>query len=305
MARFCFYCGRALANGEKCDCRTQDRSAGSSSGDAAGGSARAAESAGGSQSTGNRAAGNADRTGRSGKAKTGWQQGAYRAASGRPQRARPFNLNGASLRAMLYSLGQYIVRPVESVRLAAAETARQPVLLVLILQGAAGGLFLLASARQTIMQALLALNISTAQTSASFINSLFIFIQGFGISLAASLLVALLYHLAMRFLFHQPAGFLRLLAALSPAFLYSAIFLFAAFFTLAASIFNAAMLILVGFAIAALLHFLALRQISGMDDNRVLTLVIFVLVLFTGILAMLLNLSLPVLRILADQSVTI
>ena len=48
-----------------------------------------------------------------------------------------------------------------------------------------------------------------------------------------------------------------------------------------------------------------MRQISGMDDNRVLTLVILVLVLFTGILAMLLNLSLPVLRILADQSVTI
>ena len=234
MARFCFYCGRDLTNGEKCNCRTMIVPAGSCAGRKAAGAQR------------DRLPAARKRTARRPPRSAGAKHAAVRfpmairqlfqqsseipavSADGKPG-ARPAPLDsrtrptrrlstsaGPVFGLMLYRLGQYVSGLPKASARRPRKLTRQPVLLVLILQGAAGGLFLLAAARQTIMQALLSLNMSLVQTSTSFINSLFIFIQGFGISLAASLLVALLYHLAMRFLFHQPASFQRLLAALSP-----------------------------------------------------------------------------------------
>jgi hypothetical protein len=324
MARFCFYCGRALADGEKCNCRSDGRaertasqtagqpSGGRSSGSPAGAKAGAA---GGSTQSGNSATASRPRPAVSTfaeKARVFFQSvnpfaasGKSRAGNDQRRNARRTSLSWAGIRQTLRHLAQYLLRPAESARLAAQETERQPVLLVLTIQAMAGGFFLLAAARQSVMQALLSLNIASVQESVGFINGLFIFVQGFGVSLASSLLIVLLYHLALRYLFRQQTSFRQLLAALSPAFLYAAVFLLAALFALAASIFNAVMLLFVGFAIGAVLHFLALRKVAGLEEDRILTLVIFVLVLFTGIMAILLNLSLPVLRILVDQSVTI
>lgn len=327
MARFCFYCGRALADGEKCTCRSQDSQADSASSQATG---QATGQPAGGRSSGNPASATAGAAGGTASS-SGSRAARSPAAAGFAEKARRFfrtnnlfgteskqqhgnrqqstsrrvDLSWAGIRQTLRHLAQYLIRPADSVRLAAQETERQPVLLVLTIQSVAGGFFLLAAARQSVMQALLSLNISSVQGSVGFINGLFIFVQGFGVSLASSLLIVLLYHLALRYLFRQQSSFRQLLAALCPAFLYSAVFLLAALFALAASIFNAVMLIFVGFAIGAILHFLALRKVAGMAEDRVLTLVIFVLVLFTGIMAILLNLSLPVLRILVDQSVTI
>jgi hypothetical protein len=131
---------------------------------------------------------------------------------------------------------------------------------------------------------------------------LFIFLQGFGISLAASLLLTLIYQLSLRYLFRKPVGFRQLLSGLSPANLYFLLFMLAAVLALPASFLSALMMLMTGFAVAALAHYLALRQLSGFDDNRCLILTAFVLMLYTGIVAMMLNLSLPVLQALMNQS---
>lgn len=129
--------------------------------------------------------------------------------------------------------------------------------------------------------------------------------QGFGINLAGSLLLVLIYQLALRYLFKQPIGYMRLLAGLSPASLYFALFLLLSLLSLPASIFSAAMMVLTGFIVSALAQFLAIRQLSGFDDNRSFILVTFVILVFTGILALLLNLSLPALSALLGQSVIV
>jgi hypothetical protein len=311
MARFCFYCGRELTIGEKCACRS-----------AGGPASQAAEPETGHQSgkadqrhsqkaqpkarsarthAAAQAKGPAGRPAYS--AETGY--GTHASYAGYTSAARNFHINWKSFTALGRQLGQYLVRPGDSTRDAALGNTRQPILVVLLLQGICGGFFLLTIIRQSLLQALLSLSISALPQTGSFLGSLFVFVQGFGISLAASLLVTLLYQLSLRFLFRTPFTFQRLLTALCPSFLFISVFLFAAMITLNASIFNSGMLLLVGAAAAAMLHMLAIRQMTGMDDNRVLTLVIFVLIIYTGILALLFNLSLPVLRILIDQSVVV
>jgi hypothetical protein len=310
MARFCFYCGRELTIGEKCGCR----SAGSSTGQAAEPEAgqQAGKSDQYSQKTQQKAKNARTHAAAHGKGPT--RRAAYSAETGYgtdtsyagyTSAARSTHINWKGFMTLARQLGQYLMRPGDSAREAAMGTTRQPMLAVLLLQGICGGFFLLTVIRQSLLQALLSLSISALPQTGSFLGSLFVFVQGFGISLAASLLVTLLYQLSLRFLFRTPFTFQRLLTALCPSFLFISVFLFVAMITLNASIFNSGMLLLVGAAAAAMLHLLAIKQMTGMDDNRILTLVIFVLIIYTGILALLFNLSLPVLRILIDQSVVV
>ncbi len=324
MARFCFYCGRELSNGEKCNCRTtgspysQAKASGPQSSEAKAGAGPAASQPNGKQAQASKRKGSFKRFVQAFNpfSSTGAARQQSSSRPRQPKASRPIyqktkpkaagiHLNPQSIFLTLRQIGQYIIHPADSIRQAQTSGSRHSVLLILLLQGLCGGLFLLTATNQTFLRSLLALNIASASQSYNFLNSLFIFLQGFGISLAASLLLVLIYQLVLRYLFRQSVGFLQILISLSPSCLYFTLFMLAGLLALPASFFSALMMLLAGFAIGAIAQYLALRQMSGFDDNRSFMLITFVMLLYTGALAMLLNLSLPVIRALFDQSIVI
>lgn len=320
MARYCFYCGRELTTGEKCNCRT------TGSGSHGDGKTHTADTAGsGSSTSGQQTAGSGSGTARATAKKTSFFKRIFnpinpfasgpsaRSSASRPnqrpkaQKARPASQprQPVTVRSVLLGLqqfGAYLVRPADSVRSSLQKINRRFVLLILLLQSICGGLFLLVAASRPMVRALLALSNATASGSINFANGLFLFIQGFGIAITAVLLLALLYHLSLKYLYRHPVSFQDLLAVLSPATLYFTVFLLASLLTLSSSVFSALMLVVTGFAISAIAQYLAVREVGGTDDNRSFVLVTFVMLIYTSVLSLLLNLSLPMLMALLETS---
>jgi hypothetical protein len=65
------------------------------------------------------------------------------------------------------------------------------------------------------------------------------------------------------------------------------------------------MLLLASFAVSALVQHQAMRQILNQDENRSLSLVIFVQIVYAGVLALVLNMLLPFVRALLSQSAVV
>lgn len=317
MARYCFYCGRELTTGEKCNCRSPG------SGSHAAGKSQEAEKTGNTtkngktKSSGGRPKSAARKesffkrifnpinpfaTGKTERPSAGRQR-----QQARPQKARPVAqprqpITAGSVFLGLQQFAAYLTRPADSVRSSLQKTNRRFVVIILALQGFCGGLFLLVAASRPMVRALLSLSNATATGAINFANGLFLFIQGFGVAIVATLLLALLYNLTLKFLYRHPVSFQDLLAVLSPATLYSSVFLLAALMTLSSSVFSALMLVVAGFAISAIAQYLAVREVGGTDDNRSFVLVTFVLLIYTSVLSLLLNLSLPMLLVLLETS---
>ena len=344
MARYCFYCGRQLSAGEKCGCRNTGKTSQSQQTQTSQSTQQSQQNEqnrgsqqnrGGQQQKQQARPGHAEQA--SGQAKTAGRQprnlwrrlvaffnpfagptgrtaaaGRNKAGGSPRQTAQAANSRGKSgwpdrqaLTAALYQAGRYFVRPVERIRQTVQSGSRTAVLVILLLNGITGGFFLVLAAAQPHLQAVLSLNIAVVNNGTRFISQLFLFIQGFGISLAANLLLTLLYQLVLRYVFHQPAGFMRLLNSLSPAVFYSTLFLLGGMLTLMGSPFSALLMAAAGFALSALAQYLAMRQLTGFDENRSFILISFVLLIYAGVLSLLLNLSLPVLNALLDQSAVI
>lgn len=340
MARYCFYCGRQLNSGEKCGCRSagnggasaqQARSGPESQpeperADASqkGQSARQSSPFGGHLKPTNwlkrlitafnpwagTDAASAQRP--SGKTAfgTGSSAGRRKSASGprssaRHRQASPVRFDRHRLLSGLRAAGNYFVHPADQISQSVRAENRLASLLILALNGITGGLFLNMATRQPHLKVLFSLNTATAvgrQTPGTF---LFLFIQGFGINLAASLLLVLIYHLSLRYVFHRPTGYMKLLHSLCPSVLYFSVFVLSGLLTLNRSPFTALLMAVAGFAVAAVIQFLSLKQLTGLEDNRSLMLISFVLLVFSSILALMFNLSLPVLNALLDQTAII
>ena len=121
----------------------------------------------------------------------------------------------------------------------------------------------------------------------------------------SSLLLVLIYHLSLRYVFHRPTGYMKLLHSLCPSVLYFSVFVLSGLLTLNRSPFTALLMAVAGFAVAAVIQFLSLKQLTGLEDNRSLMLISFVMLVFSSILALMFNLSLPVLNALLDQTAII
>lgn len=218
---------------------------------------------------------------------------------------RPLRLDRHVLLSGLRAAGNYFVHPADQVSQSVRAENRLASVLILALYGITGGLFLNMATQQTHLKVLFSLNTASAVGRRSVATFLFLFIQGFGINLAASLLLVLIYHLSLRYLFHRPTGYVRLLHSLCPSILYFTVFVLSGLLSLNRSPFTALLMAVAGFAVAAVIQFLTLKQITGMEDNRNLILIGFVMLVFSSILALLFNLSLPVLNALLDQSAII
>lgn len=371
MARYCFYCGRELTTGEKCQCRTHGTAAGGSSqaGPEPAGPDRPAgnsdsqnpanrQTAGSGQAAKTAKAGDTARSGKTAKTtKTGKAGKAEKASasaraesrwSGRPAAnnaqtrvksggpgwfktwqsrfsqagqtsrsargtpwgqakssasGRRFDLAG--LLTSLMQITRYFNRPADTIRQAAQYANRRRTFLLLALQGVLGGAALLAASWQPQFSVILQLTIVSTRQAQPLVSGLFIFLQGLGITLVANLILILIDHLALRYLFRQPVDFIRLLSGQNPALLYFNLFLLSALLSLPVSLISSLLMLVAGFALAAIAHFLALRQITGFDENRTFTLIAFVMLVYSAFLATLFNLALPVLKNLLDQSVVL
>jgi hypothetical protein len=298
MARYCFYCGRELNTGEKCGCRTASQH----------------DQPDLSQHK------------TAPKKKISRQNSLFRRIirffnpfDGRNQGPRPHaRTTGAkapkqrqyqSFRLDRKAGGQvwrqmlgFMTRPADAILQADREGGALLSLTLLVLLGLAGGLFLIIGIRQPQLQLILSLNTATAAVGSAARSYWFLFIQGFGMALVVALLLVLTYHLALRAVFRTAVSFIRLLISLSPACLFMALFLVASLLVLPGSVISALMMLVAGFGVSAVAQYLVMRRLTGFDDNRCFILVAFVLLIDTSVLALLLNLSLPVLNVLLDYS---
>ena len=234
----------------------------------------------------------------------GMPRSATGSAAGQKQ-AGSVRFNRQSFMGGLRSAGNYFVRPADQISQSVRSENRLASLLILALNGTTGGLFLVLATQQPHLKVLFSLNTATAVGRQSPGTFFFLFIQGFGISLAASLLLVLIYHLSLRFLFHRPTGYMKLLHSLCPSVLYFTVFVLSGLLTLNHSPFTALLMAVAGFAMAAVTQYLSLKQLTGFEDNRSLILISFVMLVYSSIMALLFNLSLPVLNALLDQTAII
>ncbi len=149
----------------------------------------------------------------------------------------------------------------------------------------------------------LILQLTRIQTAASpFLRGLFLFIQGSGLVLVTDWLLILITQLTLQFVFRAAYPLPREAAGFVPVFFYQALFAFAAFCSLAPVPVNALMILIAGFAVGAAALYLAIRQLTSFDENRCFLLLAFVLFVFTALIGLILNLALPVLTLLLEQS---
>ncbi|MGI6334589.1 MAG: hypothetical protein ACOX1A_08410 [Saccharofermentanales bacterium] len=313
MARYCFYCGRSLNAGEKCNCRTAgSRRADGDFSDKTGTAdpRQKRDRSGGSQSQNKppRSSGAFRRfvnafnpffqeTETQG---TAAQPKRKRARKAKPVR-KPFNPQDFLLSIRRFA--QYLTRPVDSIRGAVHTANRLHILLTLLIRGVAGGFFLVLFSKIPLVRSLLSLSLANVATDSGTINDLFVFFQGLGIFIVAPLLLTLLYHLSLRFLYRSTKPYFSLLAGFMPSNLYFSIFLLAGILTMSSSILSALMLILAGLAVAGAAQYLALVEISGFDQNRCFILMAFVTLIYMSLISLLMNLSLPFLKMLIDQAI--
>lgn len=338
MARYCFYCGRALDAGEKCQCRTQSQAASSAQSSseysAAGQPAAGAESREQSGKSSRRRSGRpaADRSTNKSKPSDNPFKAAFRSSFGsdkaqgttsqtdrQPKRkawagsyatghsathTRPsIKLDKDAVWAGLHQFTRYLIKPADTIRQAAQFSDRRRAFVLLTIQSLLGGLFMLLSAYQPQIGTLLQLTITNTRINIPFLNGLFLFIQGMGLSLAAGLLMALLTYVLLRWVYHQPVDLIRLISALSPSVLYFTLFLLAALPAMTVSLIHSLLLIAAGFALAVIAVFLALRQLTGLDENKVFAMTAMILLVYAALMSMLLGLAVSFLSALLDQSV--
>jgi hypothetical protein len=301
MARYCFYCGRELKTGEKCGCRSTGK-AGSAP---ASGQAPTGQAGSANRQSGRPGAAQSSQSGRPGRQASSSRFGNSTIWQRLLRAFNPFADSGRSARTAWHKASRYFLAPADTIRQSAQTVSRLAMTLILTGSGLAGGAFLLLGVRQAHLQLILSLNLATATAGFSLRSQFFLFVQGFGISLSANLLLILIHQLALRLIFRAQIGFRRLLTAMTPAILYSTVFLLGALFLLSGSPYSALLTVAAGLAASTVAQYLALRQVTGFDDNRCLILVCLILLLYTGSLALLLNLSLPVINALLDHSAII
>lgn len=375
MARYCFYCGRELQTGEKCNCRhhqqtrSADNSKQASDRQQTESSGKSSEKGSAGQTSANASSSTSDSRQASGTASSGYKKTApkkdgkragqsfvlfwqqiknYFSSSGRASknkqtayghqtrqstgrssshnahssrtyyrntsqtgskqsftRAGARRRSNASLSEKARKIALYFIQPVDQMREIAAQRTAQPVLQLVFFHAFAFGMFFLLATDQQHLRMVLGLNVASAQQGNSLMVRLFLLIQGIGMGAAGYLLHVFIYQLLLRYVFRQAYAYRQLLTGLSGACFFSGVFILGGVFLLSGSFFSAFLMLLTGFAVTLLMQRIALHEISGLDENRLLMLTILAAMIFTSVIALFLNLSLPVLDILLEQSIVI
>ncbi|MBP1757555.1 MAG: hypothetical protein H6Q62_411 [Firmicutes bacterium] len=353
MARYCFYCGRELATGEKCNCRVHQAAGtagptGTTSGssyDAGPDKASAtkpsqtgtgpdrtqssASSAGASAGSAGAAGSATGQTAPKSKAKSAQKPSAWAQFKARhvkaphPKRSRGqgFNqgpkgtkrykgakgsgrgpsIDRAALLAGVLHFGRYLARPVEAIRQSVQYANTTRLLAFLLVHAALGGLTALMVSRQGTFDVLMQLTVVGSADNA-VLESVFLFCQGVGLTLTLDLMLILITHLTLRYVFRAGFTFNRIATSFVPVIFYRALFMLLALFSLTTIPISSLLTLSAGMAVSSVALYLALRQLTNFEENRCFMLLAFIMLVFTSVLTMILSLAMPVIKVLLDQT---
>jgi len=289
LAKICFYCGKELGSGERCNCRTSGSAAsnGGSSGNSSASGTNDSKSAKQSNTT-NRANKENERQAKE-RAKEQARR-AKQAQQARQAQKPKFEWRSFLLKLMTssgysstdslpkkigYSLLQTLFRPVTAID---TFVQRQDIglsVFYLVLFSLATGLLSLRLFGYTILT----------------------FAEGTLLGVVVALILNGMFLLAFRFLSKVRFSFMQILSTFSaPAFILSIFFLFAA--TGRTSLISFLLTVMAGVVAGALLQFLALKSLSRQSSDSLVINVILVYVLFFSVLGILLNLLVPAATVL-------
>jgi hypothetical protein len=284
MARYCFYCGRSLQSGEKCNCRSTGGSDSGPTGTAEQTTRQQAqESAPKNESqskekpknntTNNtrtkepdRSTSSAKSTGSTRSASSTSSTRSTRPAKSATERKAEFLRRLPALLATLQKVGKYVLRPVDAIRESVQKPSIRRAIGFIVFQSVLSGLLLLTAAGSPALAFLFG-------SGKSATNPSLLFLEGTVLSAAAFMLLCLAYSLLLRYLHRQNFRFLTLLEALSPVSLYIGLFQLLALFSLRTSLISAAILILFGLGLSLLVQFFAMRKLTNMEENQLVMLV--------------------------------
>ena len=303
MARYCIYCGHALGKGEKCACRqaqgrtgaagaTNTANTANAAGQSRTGAAQNA-TAPGSTSPGD-AAGHSKKGQRNDWEKR-WQ--AWRREQEQTRRQRAANRNAGwrkagkadgtspfsrragkvqqdfmmhlpSILNRLHKAIRYVRQPVDAIRLSVQYPVGKRTYSFLALLTVMAGLVFTSAVRNP-QFARISGNVTT-------LPRLLLFAEGMALGIAAILLMALFYRLAILLLHRRRYPYQALFDALSPVSLYAGLALLLVFLSLQTSLFSAVTVFAVGLGVSHLVQYFVIRQLTNLDENHSAILVLFV-----------------------------
>lgn len=286
MARYCFYCGKELKRGAKCGCRatSQEHQEPEKQQRPASQRAQSVQEKP-KQSFIKRIIDYFNPFQRKDpqKNRSGGSQRTNRTSRSSFFRSQKSTRSPVSNQPLLL----FITRPVDAIRTVHLSERSQTTGLIFVLNGVLTGLYFYAVSKQP--QFRLIYQIGTETGAASPINSWLLLIQGLVIGIASGFLMALLYLLAIRFIFRQSIRYISLLNGISPALIYSALFILASVLVLPSSIISALFTLVAGFGLSAIAQYIAVRRLTSFSDNRCFMLVALVMLFYTSLMALLLN----------------
>ena len=307
MARYCFYCGRALSPGEKCTCREDTTSPEKAD-------SGASRSGYNTDKSTNRAKKNNNSTGFNQASSGSWKnkfKNKYTSNKeknfkhSKTKNKTFYKPDKAAIFAGFQQILRYFTRPADTIRQASQFADQRKAFLLLFIECIAGGFLFISMTRQSRLSALMELTIIKTGLRVTFMNNLFLFAQGIAFILCLHFIIIALIYTTLRFIARQPTDFIRLYSAISPVSFYSTIFIFMAISALSTSLVHAGFFLCCSFAISTIIIFLAIRQLCQLNENRALILSILLMVVYGAIISVLIGLTMPVLSTLFDMSIVI
>lgn len=189
-----------------------------------------------------------------------------------------------SLMAQLQSVSRYILQPVDAIRINGQRPSFKRSLAFFAFQVIMSGFLMMTAAGRPSLSPLFG-------TGAATRHPALLFAEGAALSLAALLLLGLAYSLLLRFVHRKTFRFQILADTLAPVSLYLGLFMFFALFSIRTSMITATVLLLTGFAVSLLVQFFTIRQLTAMEENRLVMLVFSASFLSSSVFGILVGLT--------------
>lgn len=313
MARYCFYCGRALSPGEKCTCREDSKN----KTDATPGSnqqtshAKKADFNNNQNSRGKNQPNKASNSSwvdklkqktRNRSARSGTSKSTRRNINSKPLFSKPDKM---AVFASLQQLVRFFTKPAETVRQAVQYADRRKAVILLSIESMAGGILLSALSGKEAFSGLFQLTIVQTGSRSAPLNTLFLFMQGVSLVLSMHLILASLLYFLLKLFLRQPVDFTRLISAISPVSFYSALFLLMSSMAIKGSMFYAVMLLVVCFGMTMMMMFITLRQLCQIDENKAAGYTALLMTAYAAIISLMVSQIAPVLKTLFDMQLAL
>jgi len=267
MARSCIYCGRTLQAGEKCNCQAASAHTRGKPGQTEPESSKQAHQAGPESDAGSKRWSDTEKH----------KQQQNKTGHTGSTRSTPFNRTTADRRAAFMrslpvilarfqTVTRYVLQPVDAIRSNVHQPSIKRTFINFVIQSILSGLMMMSLSRYPAILAILGWSPVTARPA-------YLFVSGAVLSLAAILILGLAYQLMLRYIHRKPFPFQKIAEALGPVSLYMNLFLIFSLLSLRTSLITASVILLSGMMVSLLVQFFSFRQLTAMEENRLVMLV--------------------------------